>query len=909
MAQFRSSSREGSFKNNQLIQPDTISRIKEQGKRRLENMDSHQQSIRNQRQLLLQAQQTAQDLQLKGAESAFKAEQAAVNASAERTKNLWELQLKEEQAKDKFKVDKLGALINFSQTALNVTQQIVKANKENQLKAINQIAFKNNLTYQDAIDAAAIDQGISRAEFMRTAYVKNALAEGKSQEFINTMYDHLVKGGGYRNYMNNKSILDRLSRENAEEIRLVASNTSLSIEDREREIAALEAKQRANLTINGEIPDAKFLEVAYNPNIRKALTRAGEIINIAKTDQLEEQTRLDQNANILLTLKNDGPQGVFQLIANSPFKKGAITDAVNVITSQGQMTPEEISELRNTRFEVNGRVGTLEEFGYVEALAILDQEYNRGQTAIKENLSTQQKLTALEEEKFALKSYQKYLEGDNRFTQDEFNDYVNAADKKFGFNRSKTFDVLLEKETVSAQVKELMRQDLERRAMDGTLTNEYMLENKLPMDLYRSFQQYADRTDNVRADPLYKSIEDRVRAAMQGTDKLKFVEGKFQSDAAQWFLKDQTQKYKQKYMRASLGGATPQELNSILDLAAADTKEYLDGPENFTPDVGIARYNQYMSEQKVNQLAAERKLNMMQKLFADDSRNKNPNEWINAIGEAPLIEAVEELRTSGDSVFLRQLASELKLTPTEVANQLAEVSDKIEPVVVPANYQEMVDSWTPKQRFDLTSDITAVEKKIRTTRQLLNDESRMPLRGVYQSSAGSVRNLTGDFSEADTYGPGWGALSRVIRYAEGTASEAGYNTMFTHKRFDGFGDHPRQLQSSGRWTSDAAGAYQFLSTTWDGLGLTDFSPESQEIGARQLTQKKRGVDPDKVIKTKDEFRQVMDKLAPEWASLPYSKPSPRGFGNGSSYYGQGGKSLDDLWDLYQQSISNSQLNE
>ena len=58
--------------------------------------------------------------------------------------------------------------------------------------------------------------------------------------------------------------------------------------------------------------------------------------------------------------------------------------------------------------------------------------------------------------------------------------------------------------------------------------------------------------------------------------------------------------------------------------------------------------------------------------------------------------------------------------------------------------------------------------------------------------------------------------------------------MFTHKRFDGFGDHPRQLQSGGGYTSDAAGAYQFLSTTWDGarnaLGLQDFSPASQEVG-------------------------------------------------------------------------------
>ena len=53
----------------------------------------------------------------------------------------------------------------------------------------------------------------------------------------------------------------------------------------------------------------------------------------------------------------------------------------------------------------------------------------------------------------------------------------------------------------------------------------------------------------------------------------------------------------------------------------------------------------------------------------------------------------------------------------------------------------------------------------------------------------------------------------------------------------------------------------------------------------------------------------MDKLAPEWASLPYSTTSPGGFGNGSSYYGQGGKSLLDLWERYQQHIANLKSNE
>jgi len=148
---------------------------------------------------------------------------------------------------------------------------------------------------------------------------------------------------------------------------------------------------------------------------------------------------------------------------------------------------------------------------------------------------------------------------------------------------------------------------------------------------------------------------------------------------------------------------------------------------------------------------------------------------------------------------------------------------------------------------------------------------------------------------------GWERLSRVIRFGEGTSGKSGYNTQFTGSQFTDLSKHPRQINSSNGLSSDAAGAYQFLSTTWDGakqaLDLPDFSPESQEKAARYLTQQ-RGVNPDTVFKTKDEFRAAMDKLAPEWASLPYSGLSPSGHGKGSSYYGQGGKNIDELWSLY-----------
>ena len=136
----------------------------------------------------------------------------------------------------------------------------------------------------------------------------------------------------------------------------------------------------------------------------------------------------------------------------------------------------------------------------------------------------------------------------------------------------------------------------------------------------------------------------------------------------------------------------------------------------------------------------------------------------------------------------------------------------------------------------------------------------------------------------------------TISYAEGTPGSAGYQTMFTGKQFDpskGW-KHPRALQTGGGYTSDAAGKYQYLSTTWEGvqreLGLPDFSPQSQDIGALHLLQRRGALDP----LLKGDITTAIHKSAPEWASLPTTK--------GGSYYGQPSKSLTELQKYYQQKL-------
>lgn len=124
------------------------------------------------------------------------------------------------------------------------------------------------------------------------------------------------------------------------------------------------------------------------------------------------------------------------------------------------------------------------------------------------------------------------------------------------------------------------------------------------------------------------------------------------------------------------------------------------------------------------------------------------------------------------------------------------------------------------------------------------------------------------------------AFLRVIRYAEGTASDDGYQIEFTGTRFYNFGDHPRRVRCSGRLCSSAAGAYQFLETTWDdvarSIGARDFSPEWQDQAAIELIRREGAL----ADVEAGRIEQAIAKTANVWASFPTH------YGDYYGYYGQ-----------------------
>ncbi len=141
------------------------------------------------------------------------------------------------------------------------------------------------------------------------------------------------------------------------------------------------------------------------------------------------------------------------------------------------------------------------------------------------------------------------------------------------------------------------------------------------------------------------------------------------------------------------------------------------------------------------------------------------------------------------------------------------------------------------------------------------------------------------------------ALLNTIRFAEGTwigGSQEGYRVLYGGDRFDDLSRHP-DIVVRRRYASAAAGAYQFLPTTWDQaaeeLQLRDFRPASQDQAALHLIQERGALERFDRHGLTDE---VLARLAPEWASLPTLE--------GESHYGQPVKDRRELQRFYQREL-------
>ena len=123
-----------------------------------------------------------------------------------------------------------------------------------------------------------------------------------------------------------------------------------------------------------------------------------------------------------------------------------------------------------------------------------------------------------------------------------------------------------------------------------------------------------------------------------------------------------------------------------------------------------------------------------------------------------------------------------------------------------------------------------------------------------------------------------GAQSVLDQIASGES--VSYNELYGGSTFNDFADHPRQrFGLANGLSTDAAGRYQFLSSTWDSeakkLGLSDFSPESQDKAAWDLASETYKSKTGRDLAGDSEAKSVdYSALAGVWPSLGSKTKSP-----------------------------------
>ena len=725
MAQFRSQAREGSFSDNQTIVPDEVRKIQQEGERRRRGMTTAQAHLQKNQEIFLQAQIQSQAIEQESRERARDINKSNKKAEQEGLEANWKRSLAQEEAKSKNKQDTFGALAAFSKTALDITQGIVKYNKDNQLKAINQISVKQQLSYKDLLMAKSVDSSISKADWQESNQVQDLLKQGKSQEFINTMYDHLIKGGGYRNYINNSNVLIETANSHSRVLIDIANDPSLSVAEKRKKLETTRSQLLGQMEIDGRIPGAQILNSAYTPTIRKALQRAEDRLNretVAKLGELNTNNRI---ANINKVAYSGGVfngPAVMEQVATDP-RPGAILETVQYLGPK--LNIQELDDLAKATFNRGGQQVSIET-SYIDAAAKIESFKKQRRTEAVQRVAAESEARQLKATMAMNQAAQQLATDDGVLSNADYRKVLEIGDQTYGGpGRNTTNDNFYKRQTIDQKLIPVMRDQLEEMRLNKTLSMKEIERINPPKVLYDEYAAAASRLDTIKATPQYKELttylEGRISSNIQNIPALQFKDTGPQSDQFNWFVGKKTKEAKKQVIDLVGAGRPIEEaMNTVGTTIADEAKKFLEDPKTFDKYT-LKPYEKMVDEQTKAQLIAQRRVVKYKQLTR--TKQRDMGEVIKAIGEDPLIAASKKLAETGNSEVLNVIGQRIGMNAYEVQEKLAEASPKIEPIQMNPTYAEIQKSFSrlsPSQRYTFTDNKPANEQRMRALQEIKN---------------------------------------------------------------------------------------------------------------------------------------------------------------------------------------------
>ena len=744
MAQFKSQTREGSFKANQIQTPDEVKKLQNAANRRLQGMSAAQAELEKTRRVFLRAQEVANKLTNEGGRVASEVRRGNYQAQKDGyEKDLTEL-VRRNEVKNKEKANKYKLLESFSKTAFNLTKGIIDENRENWLKAMNQVAVTNGIDYDILNKVSQLSSEMTQAEYQRTDVVKQWLEEGKSQEFIDATYHHLLKGGGYTNYIENAFVLKQQALKESSAYQALIGDDSLTPEEKLLEAERIRTDLVAGVKVNGKTPRPEFLAENYLPAINAAHKEAIRAINgEIRADVAEKNlnTRIQILTNAYLgdgTTKD--PKALLQIFSQNNPTAAKRVEMTQIAVNAG--TLEDNIKLANTKFEgPNGTLITL--MDYPDSAAILNREIRAKQRERRQKVDDQARLEReVMDEEIRAKIQEAYGDADS-LTEQELEGIKLWALNRYG---------VLEQE--SKVIEQAAKFTIEQRAipeMEEAL-KEYVATGNASLNGLENFGPMPISLKNRYTDIINKQA--RIRNSKEYQDSLKvfektikgeinkfatYVAGGFNSADVQWYFQKQRESFIEKVTAYSEVKTEAEAIRLAQAEVVTNIAAELGAPGAVTIKGGITEYRDLLAQDRVKIAQARQQYNQLYEDytgkdgkkypgFVASPEGRTPQGWVEFLGNEVFIEATEQLQKGEPSVFFEQLGQKLNprnpMAPWEAQAWIAPAINGMEAIEPPASFEAIKERLTSTQRQTLFGSQSAIQDRIRVLQEQLEDYNK-----------------------------------------------------------------------------------------------------------------------------------------------------------------------------------------
>ena len=906
MTKYKVMASEGSFAANQRQAPDQSQKIVDAANKKIRGMEKAHSFEMQQRDIYLRAMKFAQSQEEQSRERNFKLEtenrQAHINVVKQDYQNARTASQQMEQASIQNSEKMKGLFDLVPQFAEMYAANVERQDKEDR-QAASVAAYEHGFTMDTLENVLALNDQLSLSQFQATDYIQSLREEnGWSEDRINALYEYQYKTRGSKAWVDNVA----LANNSIEEFKYglstqLVENGALTPEQQIDAVRGYTQDFIGNISINGRPISAEVMSTIIAPKVRSAETRALNGLQKQRVDTRNAALTTEKNKVYANAFRLKGPAGMHAINGLNPSKDKRdelINFAINAHKS-GVFSTDDLRDFFDSKFEIEatGKVDTLAgHFLGDDKVADLSTYLQQVESAEDQKFRDDENKNLRETRALITETINEYLKTGETVTPEFIEELKKLGIAKAGVKfQSDEIDYIAEYYTKNAQMKEVSMDQGEIMVDNGATLEELIVAGfgqsllNTETDTGQSLQERARVNEKARTSKYFKKGNDAIASYIKEHENIKansFVRKKGLS----YEIDYQQKQYRELYFDfLKRNGGDEIEADTMAQAQIKDEiNKYLNSNE--IKDKGLTREENSIPPT----LARSEKFKLRQLKFQDYYTN-NVSLGIVAqqLGKKLFMDSVEALQSPIKEVppEFASVATIYNKTPFEFATFIAPAFGKDAPEFDATTLQTYRETFTPERM------------------PLLRNPYGTAMRPYRATSSASTAARRGSFAIPTPAGqqtPAWSAAGSVLKFAEGVTSKGSmYNVKFGGSTFDDYSRHPDEVMTSSGLNSAAAGAYQFMPSTWKGvsekLGLKDFGPEAQEMAGRELTAG-RGVDPDRVYTSFEDFNNnFLIPLAPEWASLPKA--------DGKSYYkGQSAKSARRLWEYYQQALKQFGVN-